>query len=455
MAKTKEKAQITEGNILRCLINFTLPLMAGQFFQQLYTTTDAVIVGNFVKSNGLAAIGASNQLVNLLIGFFIGMTTGMGVIIAQGYGAKDDEKVSIGTHTSMFICIVGGIAVTIIGILSAPFVLKYMDTPADVMKDAIVYLQLYFAGAVFNIVYNMGASILRGVGDSKRPFIILLVSSVVNIALDCLFVIVFKWGIFGAGFATLIAQIVAAIIVVWILVTTNESYRVDFKKIKCDKRVFGQIMKLGAPSGLQNTIITISNMIVQTNINSFGKEAMAGVALYWRADNFLMIPMISMIMTATTFAGQNAGAGKIERIKKGLLQCQAIGLVYAVTVMLFMYNLSWLFLRIFTQEKNVLEYAIMQSRIICLGYISLAIFQVLLGFIRGLGESFMPMLISIANMCVLRIIYLNTFVSVHHEMKYVYWSYPLTWTTTMLCAVIYYVVKSKKLYGKYQFIKEN
>lgn len=450
MAMNSKSQQMTNGNILKCLINFTMPLMAGQFFQQMYSTTDSIIIGNFVGSNGLAAIGASNQIVNLLIGFFIGLTTGMGVIIAQSYGANDKERVSISTHTAMFICIVGGIGVTLIGIIISPYLLAKMDTPKEIIKDAITYLQLYFAGSVFNIIYNMGASVLRGVGDSKRPFWILALASVTNIVLDCIFVIGFKQGILGVGVATLIAQILSAVCVMYILLTTNESYKVELKKIKCDKGVFGNIMKIGMPSGLQNTIITISNMIVQTNINSFGAVAMAGFTLYWRADNFLMIPITSIIMTATTYAGQNAGAGKIDRIKKGMKICISIGVIYALVTAVIMYTMSFKILRIFTREEAALEYGIMQSKIIVMGYAFLAIFQIMLGFIRGLGESFMPMILSIMNMCVVRVIYLNTFVRIHHEMKYVYISYPMTWFTTLLCVLVYYFIKRKNLYGRFR-----
>lgn len=441
---------MTEGKIFSPILSFMIPLMIGQFFQQFYSMTDSVIIGNFVEGNGLAAISASNQVVNLLIGFFIGLTSGMGVMIAQAHGADDQKRLRVASNTSLFICLIGGLLVTIVGFLLSTPLLTWMNTPEGVMKDAVLYLQLYFAGSIFNIIYNMGASVLRAVGNSRSPLFVLLISSAVNVILDLIFVLAFDWGIGGVGVATLIAQIVSAVCVVWMLMRTKESYGIKIRMIRYDKEVFSDIVKIGVPSGLQHTIITISNMIVQTNINGFGEAAMSAYSLYWRLDNFLMIPVNCLVMSATTFSGQNAGAGKTERIKKGMRVMLIMGNIYSLLTAVVLFFAAGFFLRIFTPDEGILYYGVLQARLVTVGYCFITTFQIILGFVRGMGRSFAPMLISIANMCFLRVIYLFTIVKAFPTMEMVNLSYPITWGTTLICTIVYYYLVKQKMYHRFE-----
>lgn len=437
---------MTEGKILRPILMFMIPLMIGQFFQQFYSMTDSVIIGNFVDGDALAAISASNQVVNLLIGFFIGLTAGMGVMIAQAHGAGDHKKLRIASNTSLFVCLIGGIIVTLAGFIFSNPLLLWMKTPNEIMEGATIYLNLYFAGAVFNIIYNMGASVLRAVGDSKSPLLVLVISSIVNIVLDLLFVLVFKWGIAGVGIATLIAQIVSAVCVVYLLMKTKESYGIRLNMIRYNKTVFADIIRLGVPSGMQHTIITVSNMFVQSNINGFGAAAMSGYSLYWRLDNFLMIPVNCLIMSATTFAGQNAGARKPIRIRKGMGVMLGIGNIYSVLIAALLFFFSHILFRIFTPDSEIIYYGVKQARMVTMGYCFISTFQIMLGFIRGMGHSVAPMMLSIVNMCLLRVIYLLTIVKAFPTMDAVNFSYPLTWATTLICTLVYYFMVRKKLY---------
>ena len=308
--KREKKITMTEGSIIKSIMLFSIPLLIGNLFQQLYNTADSVIAGNFIGKEALAAVGSSNSLINLIIGLFIGISTGAGVIIAQYYGAKDEEKMQWAVHTSMMLSIIGGILLTFIGVFLSPQILKAMGTPPEVMEQSVIYLRIYFMGSLFNITYNMGAGILRGVGDSKRPLYYLCITSAVNILLDILFVVVLRMGVKGTAIATVISQIISAVLVVWTLCRDDDIYRMYFRKLRIDVRMMKRILAMGIPSGLQSAIISFSNVIVQSNINSFGANAMAGTSSYMKIDGFVILPIMSFGMAAMTFTGQNIGAGK-------------------------------------------------------------------------------------------------------------------------------------------------
>lgn len=428
---------MTEGVIWKQLILFSIPLLIGNIFQQLYNTVDSIVVGNYIGSEALAAVGSSNSLINLIIGMFMGIATGAGVIISQYYGARAKDKLHWAVHTCMAISIIGGVFLIFLGVLMSPLILKWMGTPDEVMVNSTVYLRIYFCGSLFNLVYNMGAGVLRAVGDSRRPLYYLCVSSVVNIVLDLVFVLFFNMGIAGVGYATIIAQAVSAWLALRALVKTDDIYKVVLKAIRIDKRMLKRILRIGIPSGIQQSIISLSNVIVQANVNSFGAAAMAGYGAYTKVDGFVMLPLQSFCMAATTFTGQNIGAEKIDRVKKGIFQGMVISMIYTLVLSLALFWKADSILRIFSQDAQVIEYGHITMYMLLPAYFTLAIHQILMGSFRGAGKTVVSMLIGIGNMCVLRMIYINCLVPYFPSFEAVMFCYPITWITTMLMDIVY------------------
>lgn len=438
MKKQKAKTIImTEGVIWKQLLGFSLPLLVGNLFQQLYNTVDSVVVGNYIGSQALAAVGSSNSLINLIIGMFMGIATGAGVIISQYYGAGDEQKLHWAVHTCIALSIAGGLVLTVIGIVVSPTILKWMGTPPEVMENSVIYFRIFFGGSLFNLVYNMGSGILRAVGDSKRPLYYLCVSSVVNIVLDLVFVIVFHMGVAGVGYATVIAQGISAILVIWTLVRTEDSYRLVLSKIKIDVRMMKRILALGIPSGIQQSIISLSNVIVQANVNSFGAAAMAGFGAYNKIDGFVMLPLQSFCMAATTFTGQNIGSRNRERIKKGMVVGGLISAVYTILMSLILYFQVERVLSIFSTDAEVIRYGQLTMAILLPFYMCIAVHNILMGSFRGAGKTIVSMMIGVGNMCILRMIYINLLVPFFPSYEAVMWGYPITWLTTVGMDLIY------------------
>lgn len=439
MSKKMHANQVimTEGVIWKQLLAFSLPLLVGNLFQQLYNTVDSVVVGNFIGSDALAAVGSSNSLINLIIGMFMGIGTGAGVIISQYYGAEEKQKLHWAVHTTMALSIIGGLLLIALGVLLSPLILVLMGTPESVMPGAVAYLRIFFCGSLFNLVYNMGSGVLRAVGDSKRPLIFLCISSVVNIVLDLLFVVVFHMGTAGVGYATVAAQGVSALLTVRALVRTDDSYRLELSKIKIDRRMMARVLKIGIPSGIQQSIISLSNVIVQANVNSFGAAAMAGFGSYSKIDGFAMLPLQSFCMAATTFTGQNIGAKKSRRVKQGVFQGLVISMIYTILISIILYLNAERILRIFSPDQDVIAYGYSSMLILLPFYWTMAIHQILMGSIRGSGRTMVTMLIGVGNMCILRMIYINLLVPFFPSFEAVMWCYPITWLTTMGMDCIY------------------
>ncbi|WP_104438544.1 MATE family efflux transporter [Lacrimispora xylanisolvens] len=428
---------MTEGVIWKQLLAFSLPLLVGNLFQQLYNTVDSVVVGNFIGSDALAAVGSSNSLINLIIGMFMGIGTGAGVIISQYYGAEEKQKLHWAVHTTMALSIIGGFLLIALGVLLSPLILVLMGTPESVMPGAVAYLRIFFCGSLFNLVYNMGSGVLRAVGDSRRPLIFLCISSVVNIVLDLLFVVVFHMGTAGVGYATVAAQGVSAFLIVRALVRTDDSYRLELSKIKIDRRMMARVLKIGIPSGIQQSIISLSNVIVQANVNSFGAAAMAGYGSYSKIDGFAMLPLQSFCMAATTFTGQNIGAKKSRRVKQGVFQGLIISMIYTIFISIILYLNAERILRVFSPDQDVIAYGYSSMLILLPFYWTMAIHQILMGSIRGSGRTMVTMLIGVGNMCILRMIYINFLVPFFPSFEAVMWCYPITWLTTMGMDCIY------------------
>ena len=433
----KKTMLMTEGVIWKQFLLFSVPLLIGNLFQQLYNTVDSVVVGNFIGSEALAAVGSSNSLINLIIGMFLGIATGAGVIISQYYGAGDEQKLSWAVHTCIALSLIGGVALSILGVLASPLILKWMGTPEDVMEGSVVYLRIFFSGSLFNLLYNMTAGVLRAVGDSRRPLYYLAVSSAVNVVLDLVFVVGFQMGIAGAAWATNIAQAVSALLALVALMRTQDIYRVDLKKLKIDVRMMKRILAIGIPSGIQQSIISLSNVIVQSNINIYGSAAMAGYGASSKIDGFVTLPLQSFCIAATTFTGQNIGAKKKKRVIQGIFQGIAISLIYTLILSPILLWRSEDVLRIFGSDPAVLEYGKISMTILIPLYSVLSIHQILMGTLRGAGKTMVTMMIGLGNMCVLRMIYINGIVPFFHSFEAVMLCYPITWFSTMVMDILY------------------
>jgi putative efflux protein, MATE family len=441
--KDRSTSLLTKGPITRSILMYTGPLILGNLFQQLYNTADSFIVGNFVNSIALAAVGASAPIISLFLGFIIGVTSGAGIVIAQYYGADNKVKLSLAVHTSFWFCILGGVFVSAAGFFLSPAVLQLMNTPADVITNAVLYLRIYFLGAFFAILYNMGAGILQAVGDTRHPLYYLALSSILNILLDLVFVVIFHLAVLGVSLATLIAQIVSALCVIVRLCRTDDIYRLVPSKIRYNKGMLIKILKAGIPTGLQTAITSLSNVIVQSYLNTFGYYAMAGSNIYGRLDSLALLPANCLALTTTTYIAQNLGARKFDRIKKAFSVFMWLGNSYAILLGIFLCFFSKIPLRLFTDNPEVIHYGVMMGRVLGPGYLLLITCQILIGTARGTGDTFPTMLLSIINLCGLRIIWLTIMLDRFPSIYTLYLGYPLTWGSAALCMAIYYQKRIK------------
>ena len=435
----RNKTSITDGSILRALLSFFFPILFGTFFQQLYNTIDAVIVGKYVGKAALAAVGGGAAVfVNLLVGFFVGLTSGSGVLISQFFGAKNDRDLHLSVHTSVALSIAGGFILMITGIVSSRPILEVMKTPLETMDDAVIYLRIFFLGMIPMFIYNMGSSILRAIGDSRTPLVILIAGCVSNIVLDLLLVIVFKLGVRGVAIATVLCQIESAVITSALLMRSTGSYKIIWKKISFAPHILGQILRLGFPAGIQSCLYTVSNLIIQSFINSFGTNTVAAWAAYGKIDAVFWMLMSALGIAVTTFSGQNYGAHKYSRIHRCLWESLGIASVLTVAFSLLFWFTCRHFFLFFTDDPGVIKEGlrIMKFLIPFWGtYISI---ELLSGLIRGTGVSFTPMVITIFGVCLLRIVWLFTAVPVKKDILTVIASYPITWTVTSIAFWIYY-----------------
>lgn len=433
-----EKGLMTEGNIWKQLILFSIPLLLGNLFQQLYNAVDSVIVGQFVSSQALAAVGSSFPLINLLISFFMGLSLGAGVVVSKYFGARDIDNMRKSIHSSIVITFIIGVIMTFVGILACPIILRWMQTPSDVINDSIVYLQIYFGGILFTMIYNIGSGILRAVGDTKRPLYFLIICSIINIILDLLFIIFFKMGIAGAAYATVISQAISAILTMLLLINTSNEYKISFKELKLYREQTKEIIRVGIPSGIQNAVVAISNVIVQSNINSFDWVAMAGCSACQKLDGFAIMPVLSFSMAFTTFTGQNIGAKRYDRVKQGA----KIGLILSLSTIICISATLLYFdeqlLSIFSDDPEVIKYGLMMMHTLIPMYFLLTITHALNGIIRGAGKTKVPMLVMIVCWCCMRMAWILTTVPLFNDIQFVFYGWPITWAASSLWLIIYY-----------------
>ena len=436
--KSKNRGLMTEGVIWKEILLFSIPLLLGNLFQQLYNAVDSVVVGNYIGAQALAAVGSSAPVINLLVSFFMGLAVGAGVIISRYFGARKKEELHIAVHTSLALTFAAGLVMTLIGVLISPYVLQWVGTPTDVMQSSVLYLRIYFLGILSVMVYNMGSGILRAVGDSRNPLYFLIVSSVTNIILDMLFVIVFHMGIAGVGWATLIAQTISAVLTMLLLMRTKEEYQVKLKHIRFHKHMLYEIVRLGLPSGLQNAIVSFSNVIVQSNINAFGSLAMAGCGSYTKIDGFAILPVMSYSMALTTFTGQNMGAKKYDRVKQGAKTGILMSVITIVCISALLLMLGPNVLAIFSSDPTVINYGLYMMHVLAPGYIFLAISHAFNGIIRGAGITTVPMIVMVTCWCGLRMAWILTSVPLFHDIGVVFMGWPLTWIASALWLFLYY-----------------
>ncbi len=429
---------MTDGVIWKQLVTFAIPLLIGNLFQQLYNTVDSIIVGNFVSTQALAAVGSTGPVINMLVGFFSGLATGAGVIISQYFGAKNDELLHKAVHTTLVMTLFLGILFTFIGVAMTPAMLRFMSTPDDVMANSTAYLRIYFSGVLGLMLYNMGSGILRAVGDSTRPLYFLILSSVLNVILDLTFVVAFRMGIAGVALATIISQFVSAGLILVVLAKSDGAYGLVLRDLKMDWVILKKIVRVGLPAGIQMAVTAFSNVFVQSYINEFGSACMAGWTSYSKLDQFILLPMQSLSLSATTFVGQNLGAGKLARAKKGTRVSLGLSMVITVALTAFLLIFSRQFLLLFTQDEDVLYYGSIFIRFLSPFYVLCCANQVFAGSLRGAGDATGPMLIMLLSFVLFRQAYLFIGTRFIHSIIYVGLGYPAGWLVCSLCMTIHY-----------------
>lgn len=438
MSEQSVKGLMSEGNIWKQLLFFSIPLVLGNIFQQLYNAVDSIIVGNFVGSQALAAVTSSSPVINMLISFFMGLSIGAGVVISRYFGANDRQGVSDSIHTSMAIIILAGIAMTFIGVLLTPYILQWVGVPQDVMSDSIVYLKIYFYGIVGVMIYNMGSGVLRALGDSKTPLYFLIFSSAVNIVLDYAFVVYLHMGVSGVAWATLISQCLSALLVCLLMMKGNASYQLRLRQLKIYPSILSEVIRVGLPSGVQNAIVSFSNVIVQSNINAFGSTAMAGCGAYTKIDGFAILPVTSYSMAITTFTGQNIGAGRFDRVRQGTKVCLTLSLITTLLISLLLFLFGDTALSIFTSDPAVINYGHIMLTLLVPGYFLLAISHAISGVLRGANRAATAMIIVISCWCGLRMAWILTSVPIFHSIHVVLLGWPISWLVSTIIFILYY-----------------
>ncbi len=421
------------------LILFALPLLIGNLFQQLYNTVDSIVVGNFVSKTALAAVGSTDNIINTIIGFFSGLATGAGVVISHSFGSGDKKALHRAVHTTITLTFVLSIFFTIAGLLLAPLFLKLMATPEDVLPEASAYLRIYFAGVSGLMIYNMGSGILRAVGDSRRPLYILIVCAVTNIVLDLAFVVYLGAGVEGVAYATIISQWISAILVLVILTKEQSDYRLVWKDLRIDKRTTLSILRIGFPAGLQMAITAFSNVFVQSYINQFGSSCMAGWTTYGKLDKFCLLPIQSLGLSITTFVGQNLGARKMERARKGTAYAVILSIGAALVLMMPVMAAAPMLATLFTKDPEVIAYGVRFIRLMMPFYVAISFNQILGNALRGAGNSVTPMILMMSSFIVFRQIYLFAISHIYNTITSVALGYPFGWILCSVLLLIYYM----------------
>lgn len=447
VSNKKYAMDMCEGPVLKKMLLFALPLMVSSLLQLLFNAADIIVVGRFAGDNSLAAVGSTTSLINLLVNLFIGLSVGANVLVAQFFGAKREEDLSLTVHTALAISFISGILLTIIGVIGAPHILSLMKTPKAVLDLAVVYLRIYFVGMTPMMVYNFGAAILRAVGDTKRPLYYLMTAGVINVLFNLFFVIVMKWDVFGVGLATTISQTVSAALVLRCLMREQSGIRVRIKKIRIYKDKLFRIMQIGLPAGFQGILFSLSNVVIQSSVNLFGETIVAGNSAAANIEGFVYVAMNTFHQASISFTSQNYGAKKYNRINKILFS--ALGCVIVVGIVLGMGTVAAgpVLLSLYTKNPDVIAAGMVRLRFICLTYALCGVMDVMVGSLRGMGYSVVPMIFSLLGACATRLIWLATVFQIEafHTIETVYIIYPISWILTATAHIITYVVVRRKI----------
>ena len=446
--KKSYELDMCNGPILGKILVFAIPLMISGILQLLFNAADIIVVGRFTGSQALAAVGSTSALINLIINLFIGVSVGANVVVARNYGAKDYDGIHGAVHTSVLTAIWGGIILIFVGILLARPMLEMMGTPEDVIDLSVLYMRIYFVGMPAFMMYNFGAAILRAIGDTKRPLYFLTLSGVVNVVLNLFFVIVFHMGVAGVALATIISQAISAFLIILCLMKMDGPCHLDFKHLKFHPEQLKWMLRIGLPAGLQGAIFSISNVLIQSSVNSFGSQVMAGNTAAGNIEGFVYNSMNAVYQTSLSFTSQNMGAKKFDRINKILFQCllvvTAIGLVMGGGA----YLLGEPLLGIYTSSPEVVSYGLIRLKYVCATYFLCGLMDVMVGTIRGMGYSIMPMLVSLTGACAFRVIWIFTIFQMDRTLDCLYISYPISWVLTAGVHLICYFAVRKKAFAR-------
>lgn len=419
--------RLTTGSVPRKMLLFALPIFLSNLFQQLYNAVDSLIVGQFIGQQALAAVSSSSSLILLLIGFINGVSLGAGVLIARFYGAEDEDHLERAVHTTLALGLAAGAVLTVLGVVLSPLILHWMGTPADVIDNSILYFRVYFLGSIAVVLYNMGASILQSVGDSRSPMVYLILASLTNVVLDLLFVAVFHWGVGSAALATIISQILSAFLAFRRLTRTQACYRVNWRRIRFEGPMLRQVVTLGIPSGVQSSVVSLANVIVQANINAFGSSAMAGCGAYSKIEGFAFLPVTCFALALSTFVSQNIGARRFDRVRQGMKFGLICSPVLAELIGVAIFTLAPFLIALFNSDPTVVSFGVDDARTVALFYCLLSFSHCCAGILRGMGRPIVPMAIMLCVWCALRITYITVTVHLIPDIHVVYWAYPLTW----------------------------
>ena len=440
------QVDLTTGNVRSAILRFSAPIFFSQLFQQLYNSVDSLIVGNYLGKQSLAAVSSSGSLILLLVGFFSGIAVGAGVVISRYFGAQEREKMLLAIHTSVAFGLCAGAFLTVFGVVMTPSILRWMGTAPDVIDDSILYFRVYFYGAVPLVMYNVFTGIMRALGDSRRPLYYLIFSSLLNVVLDLLFVAKLHMGVEAAAAATAIAQGASMLLCIYALTRKDAEVRVEWRKIGFDRDVLREIVRNGIPAGVQNSVISVANVLVQTNINSFGSDAMAACGSFAKLDGFCFLPVTSFSMALTTVISQNLGAKRYDRAKEtarfGIATCLIMAEVIGLTIARFAPHL----IRLFNDDPDVVAIGVLQCRTQLPFFFLLSFSHCIAGICRGAGKSKVPMLVMLSTWCVFRILYIEAAMRLRHEIRLLFFAYPITWALSSAIFLVYYL-KSDWIHG--------
>ena len=436
---------LTKGSIAKGLVQFTIPVIFGQILQQLYSIADAWVLGNYADNTAFAAVSSTNSLIFLMIGLFNGTAIGGGVVISRYFGAKDEKGVEMAIHTNVLFGLIASVLVTLAGLFLVPQMIKLMKVPEDVLPQSLLYFRIYFAGSATVILYNVFTSIMRALGDSIHPLYYLAFSSVVNVVLDLLLVAKFHQGVAGAAFATVLSQGLSMLLCLMRMRKSKDYTRISWKKIKWYPKMMKNVIQQGLPAGIQNSVISIGNVVIQTNINAFGEFAMTGSGAHSKIEGFVFIPITSMVLTLPTFISQNLGAKEYDRAKKGALFGILTSMILAEGIGLIVYAFSPQLIHIFAKSEEAVRYGVIQERIMTLFYGLMAFSHSATGVLRGSGRSIVPMVTMLGIWCGVRVLYVTIAIQIVPIFQTICWAYPLTWGLSSIVFLIY-LLKSNWLH---------